>query len=185
MSNLIRFTGLAALLGGAVFISAVALTVALRADYFWLNVLGMPLIALGMLGIHAGQSGRLSTLAKNALLVGALGALLALACLVVLALGGNEVLWLLSMAGMFAWMLGSALFGLSIFRARSLPASWAGLLLCAGFVGLFVYNIQPEVGIVRQIIGGLLLGLFAFGWMALGNALWSDKTMKRSALAAL
>ncbi len=184
MSNLIRLTGLATLLGGAVVISVVVLTIAMRAEFAFLLTLGIALIAMGMLGIRIEYSEQLGVLAKFALLVGALGALLAAACTIVLTLGDNDALWWIAVAGLFAWTLGSALFGLSIFRARSVPVSWAGALLCAGIVGLFVFNTQPEVGIVRQVLGGLLLGLFAVGWMALGYALWSDKTVKRPTLAA-
>ncbi len=170
-SNLIRLGGPAAILGGVLFIvtwvlGGFAESGALNGAFFeFFRVLTMALLTVGVAGLYLYQSRRFGKLGKA-------GFYLSLAGFSVAAIGGLAIflvelmigkdstpIWLFVIAHLLAagmYLIGSMIFAIATYRARTLPRGGA-LLLIAG----------PLVSVA-----------FGAGWVWLGYALFfSDRSM--------
>ena len=180
-SSLIRWSGLTAMLGGALWIVVWAiegaLPVAAPGAYktgfesfnFW-SGLALLLIFLGLAGAYLRQIRQIG-------LIGHLG--FALPWIGAALMGGGRLgqvlgmggVWVLVILGAFASTVGTILFGIATLRARVLPLSCA-VLLIVGALLLFVTD--PEN---RQAFLALPFGM---AWIWLGYALLRDGGERRA-----
>ena len=155
-SDLIRWSGLAAILAGVGLISDILFKVALP------DLLAALLMVVGLLGLHTLQKndyGWIGRVGFWTVLVGSLGQVLGV---VVFWLGSAALIWLASPVGFVAVPIGLMLYGIATLQARVLPR-WCGL-------GLTI--IPPITLVLGDNYGSVLLGLL---WLALGYVLWSWK----------
>ena len=155
-SDLIRWSGLAAMLAGVGLISDILFKVALP------DLLAALLMVVGLLGLHTLQkddSGWIGRVGFWTVVVGSLGQVLGV---VVFWLGSAALIWLASPVGFVAVPIGLLLYGVATLQARVLPR-WCGL-------GLII--IPPITLVLGDNYGSALLGLL---WLALGYVLWSWK----------
>lgn len=182
-SNLIRWGGLAAMLGGLLWIVAAIITaskprgcigpaecdvMAMRdtSDVAPLLLLALLLSAVGLAGmvIRAWNTGRLDRLGQVSVALCAVGVIL-----LVLGMGLNaisEVFWALVPLGGLALVIGLALVGIGALRMEALPR-WAAVLLVIGSLGMLGFNDQNA-----QVLMAIPFGI---GWVAVGYALWSGR----------
>jgi hypothetical protein len=182
-SNLIRWGGLAAMLGGLLWIVAAIITaskprgcigpaecdvMAMRdtSDVAPLLLLALMLSAVGLAGmvIRAWNTGRLDRLGQVSVALCAVGVML-----LVLGMGLNaisEVFWALVPLGGLALVIGLALVGIAALRMEALPR-WAAVLLIIGSLGMLGFNDQNA-----QVLMAIPFGI---GWVAVGYALWSGR----------
>jgi hypothetical protein len=182
-SNLIRWGGLAAMLGGLLWIVAAIITaskprgcigpvecdvMAIRdtSDVTPLLLLALMLSAVGLAGmvIRAWNTGRLDRLGQVSVALCAVGVML-----LVLGMGLNaisEVFWAFVPLGGLALVIGLALVGIAALRMEALPR-WAAVLLVIGSLGMLGFNDQNA-----QVLMAIPFGI---GWVAVGYALWSGR----------
>jgi hypothetical protein len=182
-SNLIRWGGLAAMLGGLLWIVAAIITaskprgcigpaecdvMAMRdtSDVAPLLLLALMLSAVGLAGmvIRAWNAGRFDRLGQVSVALCAVGVML-----LVLGMGLNaisEVFWALVPLGGLALVIGLALVGIAALRMEALPR-WAAVLLVIGSLGMLGFNDQNA-----QVLMAIPFGI---GWVAVGYALWSGR----------
>lgn len=186
-SNPIRLSGLAAMLGGVMFtVYAIGVSYMPRGcigdtecatrpmretgvfELFFL--LALPLILAGMVGLalRARQTGRFGRLGWTGVVAGVVGvATLVGAILVQAGLFGGDfsLMPFFVISGGLALIVGFALVGIAVLRARVLPL-WASALLVASTIAMLGFNDQNA---------WVLLGIpFALAWVAAGYILWSD-----------
>jgi hypothetical protein len=187
-SSLIRWSGLAAMLGGALWAAGAVLTAskprgcigaecafrpmrefgALDAVVALLAVL---LLTVGVAGLvtrarHADRFGRLRSVG---LVTGAVGAALLVVSSLVQAIffGGDFPLMpLFVIPGVLALVVGFLLLGFAVLRAKVLPR-WAAVLLVVGSLAMLGFNDQNAQA--------LMAIPFGIAWVAVGYALWSDR----------
>jgi hypothetical protein len=155
-SDLIRWSGLAAILAGVGLISDILFKVALP------DLLAALLMVVGLLGLHTVQKddyGWIGRVGFWTVVVGSLGQVLGVT---VFWLGSAALIWLASPVGFVAVPIGLMLYGIATLQARALPR-WCGL-------GLII--IPPITLVLGDNYGSALLGLL---WLALGYVLWSWK----------
>ncbi len=166
-SDLVRWGGLAAMLGGALWVIVFALY-ALRSSgpgleppYRSFEGLGFPallsllLIMLGFVGLHIWRRevyGRLGTVGFVLALVGA----------VVLVVSGAS--WPMGLVGAFALMVGSLLVGAAALVTSALPR-WGAIVLMVGSLAFFLFNTETA-----QAWFALPYGV---AWIAVGYLLWA------------
>jgi hypothetical protein len=182
-SNLIRWGGLAAMLGGLLWIVAAIITASKprgcigpaecdvmgirdTSDVTPLLLLALMLSAVGLAGmvIRAWNTGRLDRLGQVSVALCAVGVIL-----LVLGMGLSaisEVLWALVPLGGLALVTGLALVGIGALRMEALPR-WAAVLLVIGSLGMLGFNDQNA-----QVLMAIPFGI---GWVAVGYALWSGR----------
>ena len=182
-SNLIRWGGLAAILGGLIWIVAAIITaskprgcigpaecdvMAMRdtSDVAPLLLLALLLSAMGLarMFIRARNTGRLDRWGQIGVVLCAAGV-----ALLVLGMGLNaisEVFWALVPLGGLALVIGLALVGIGALRMEALPR-WAAVLLVIGSLGMLGSNDQNA-----QVLMAIPFGI---GWLAVGYALWSGR----------
>jgi hypothetical protein len=182
-SNLIRWGGLAAILGGLIWIVAAIITaskprgcigpaecdvMAMRdtSDVTPLLLLALMLSAVGLAGmvIRAWNTTHLDRLGQVSVALCAVGVML-----LVLGMGLNaisEVFWALVPLGGLALVIGLALVGIAALRMEALPR-WAAVLLVIGSLGMLGFNDQNA-----QVLMAIPFGI---GWVAVGYALWSGR----------
>jgi hypothetical protein len=172
-SDLIRWGGLAAMLGSLAYLVSVLLgflvsettttIVHFLADSF--AVVPVLLILVGMVGFHTLQKANYGGMGRGGfytVLVGLLAQVLG----TISHLSGSEALdWLVFPVGIVLMIAGLVLYGAATLQARVLPR-WCGL----GFV------VVPPVVIVLEVLlegyGEVVFGLL---WLAVGYALWSRR----------
>ena len=186
----VRWSGPAAVLGGALWIVGAVMTAlkpegcigdacdlpgrsmrgsgALEAVLFLAAVL---LIALGAVGVVllARASGRLGPAGRAGLVLGlaGVGLLLAGGLAQALLFGGDfPAMPLFVLPGMLALVTGFLLLGVAVLRAGAVPR-WAGGLLMVGALALLGFNDQNAQA--------LLAVPFGLAWVAVGTALWSGR----------
>jgi hypothetical protein len=179
ISNLIRWSGPAAILGGVLcFFGSFLLE---SSGILW--AAGFAFLVVGITGIylhlrHLERFGLLGT-------VGFYMSIFAFVVLSIISLGDLLNLWgsqWLDTLGLLwsPWLiLGSALFGVAILRARRLPRGGAWLLIVFAFaeLGATLANIIAIVVFGGSSLGWLWVvaaGLFGVGWVWLGYGLWSE-----------
>lgn len=164
LSNLIRWCGLSAMLGGVVFMSdaALVLTVADPTEDRWLDMFfaaGILLVVVGLVGFHELQKGSYGLIGRVGFYTVVAASLIQVAGLVGFLLGSAALEWLI-LAGGLGSLAGFALYGIATLRAGVLPR-WCG------------------VAIIVALPASIPLGeyaslLFGFIWLTLGYALWSQ-----------
>ena len=189
-SDLIRWGGPAAIMGGALWIAGAVIT-ALKPEgcigdecYLpgrsmregsaldaGLSIAGVLLIALGAAAVvsRARASGRLGAWGSVGLIVGLAGvAVLLIAALVQALFYGGDFPYmpLFVLPGGLALVLGFLLLGIAVLRARVL-ARWAGVLLVIGALAMLGFNDQNAQA--------LLAIPFGIAWVAIGFALRSER----------
>ena len=204
---LIRWGGLAAMLGGVLWI-AVRVLVLLEPPPFSYDaynrmfVAPLLLLLVGLLGFSVRRAGGCGRLART-------GTVAALAGCTLLIVGnvtefwlvlaqskpnanaayqsgaeevwiGSEIGWILFLLGFLILSIGLVLFGAAAVRASELP-KWRALPLMVGAAGLTAFLFGPFLVTVAD----LLLTLIGLGWMLLGYVLWSggDEAARQPARA--
>ena len=182
-SNLIRWGGLAAMLGGTLWIVAAIITafkprgcigpeecdvMAMRdtSDVAPLLLLALLLSAMGLAAmfIRARNTGRLDRWGQIGVALCAVGVALLVVGMVLNAI--SEVFWALVPLGGLALVIGLALAGFAALRMEALPR-WAAVLLVIGSLGMLGFNDQNA-----QVLMAIPFGI---GWVAVGYALWSGR----------
>ena len=171
-ARLLRWSGLAAMLGGIVWLSAIVLygfqpegpPGMWRQGWFSPNTAiaaALALILLGVLATHARQRARAGRLGLAAVVLACLG--LALLAAVRLAVDLELVPAWPTVGGAFAvFFVGLLLLGVSIIRAAVLPRAAGGLLIL-GILAFFIGNFEDA--------SIWLFLLFGAAWVWLGYAL--------------
>lgn len=164
---LIRWGGLAAIVGGVLFLAFPLLGYArVSVPFFGGMVGGLLLTCVGMVGFHALQSQRYGR-------VGVAGFWLVVVASLVVAFGvADYFIWgdFLQQAppawlgwGLLVLVVGFVLFGSATLRARVLPR-WCGV----------VFIVATPAALASSTVGAFAAVFVVFGlaWLALGYALW-------------
>jgi hypothetical protein len=203
-SGLIRWSGLAALLGGALWVPygifemlepwggdvvyredvgySVITDAPLFVTYSLPGSLAVLLTSLGLLGVVAllgassGRTGRISLVLEYvALALAALGLAGVIVLFDPLFTGGR-------IFGSLALGTATLLAGVNALRSR-VASGWTVALLVLGLGGVFLLPLWPLVYALMwlpEAAGAAFIALFGLGWMAVGYALWSEKSEIRS-----
>jgi hypothetical protein len=168
-SDLIRWSGLAAMLGGVFWVVwsllyRVSFEAAGGSFADVLLLLAALLTLAGLVGLHALQGGNYGSVGRAGFYTATLG-LLSQALAALLLLMGYEVLWLLAPVGSLTVLVGLVLYGAATLQARVL-APWCGLVLIVVPPIAFYLNSKVFYG---------SLALFGVLWVALGYVLWSRR----------
>ncbi len=185
-SNLIRWGGLAAMLGGVLFIAKMLYDAndapPWPTDITDTLIFTVPLLWLvGVAGLYARCRESLGRLGKAGFIVPFIGA----AASVVGAIGvfviGVDSLWDVFAYGLLALLAGLMLVGIATIRADALRQSSA-LPILIGVLGLLMFFSNPDgPGVSRNVMDLLRLTrlvsmvLYGAGWVLLGYALWLGK----------
>ncbi len=164
-TNLIRWGGVAAMLGGVVFLmdTALTLTVVNPSEDRWpdvLFVIGILLVVVGLVGFHELHRGSYGRIGRAGFYTVVIASLIQVVGLVGFLLGSMALEWLILVGGLGS-LVGFALYGAAILRAGVLPL-WCG------------------VAIIIALPSSIPLGeyanlLFGIVWLALGYILWSQR----------
>jgi len=184
-SPLIRWTGMAAILGGAIWILSYVMNAFTQdgtravlglSEPGWRTVLNLALVFFiaALLGLHRQRRDRLRRLGLGGLLV-------SVVALVAMLVGNvlefwvfppsNHAGWITFLVGFFVLGLGNMGLGTGAIRSRALNTYTAALLICWLPVGLLGLLLRP-MGVSNVMTGVVLLGLIPFAWIALGYDLW-------------
>ncbi len=197
-SRLIRLGGLAAILGGVLWI-AVRVLVLLQPPPFsydaYNRIFVAPLLLLlvGLLGLSVRSAGGRGRLARTGTIAALVGCALLIAGNVaefwlVLVQSkpnanaayqsgaeevwiGSEIGWMLFLLGFLILSIGLVLFGVAAVRANE-PPRWRALPLMIGVAGLIAFLFGPFLVAVAD----LLLTLIGVGWILLGYLLRSARS---------
>jgi hypothetical protein len=189
-SSLIRWSGLAAMLGGALWAAGAVLTAskprgcigaecafrpmrefgALDAVVALLAVL---LLTVGVAGlvVLARSVGRFGKMGKTGVVIGAVGAaLIVIASLIQAVFFGGDfpLMPFFVLPGLLAVVVGFVLLGVAILRARVLPR-WAAAVLIVGALAMLGANEQTA-----WVLMSIPLGI---AWVTVGYLLWSGSRM--------
>lgn len=181
--NLIRGGGVVAILGGILWIVAAIITAskprgcigpecdvgAMRdsSDVAPFLLLALLLSAMGLAGmvIRTRNAGRLDRWMQTSVALCAVGAALLVLGMVLSVI--SEVFWVLAPLGGLALVIGLALVGIVALRTGALTR-WAAVLLVIGSLGMLGFNDQNA-----QVLMAIPFGI---GWLAVGYALWSERS---------
>jgi hypothetical protein len=170
-SNIIRWGGIAAMLGGVFWVvwsllGRVSFEAADSSFAHGLLLLAALLTLAGLVGLHALQGANYGRIGRGGFYTAAVGLLIqALAALFLLGSDAWEITlqWLVAPVGSLIILVGLVLYGAATLQARVL-APWCG-------VGLIV--VPPLAFYMNSKIFYGSLALFGVLWMALGYMLWS------------
>jgi hypothetical protein len=186
-SDLVRRGGLAAMLGGALFVVSALLIASMPRGCIGdecelrpmretgvagaLLMLALLLVVIGAAGLvlRVRLAGRLGRLGKTGIVVAAVGAALpVIGGLLqgVLFEGDYPLMPLFVIPGVLALVVGFALLGLAVLQARVLPR-WAAVALVVGSLAMLGFNDQNAQALMA-IPNGI-------AWAAVGYLLWSEK----------
>ncbi len=159
-SELIRWGGLAAMLGCVVWVVEGLLILAVPQTAWTdaLFIIGILSVVAGLFGFHALQKDHYGRVGRGGLWTVALATLAQVVGLVVFLLGSPALEWLVFPVGTSAVLIGFVLYGAATLQARILPR-WCGIAI---IVGPFLFLLGDYAGI-----------LFGLVWLALGYVLWS------------
>ncbi len=190
-SALIRWGGLAAMLGGTLWVigtliqaskprGCIAQECAFRpmretgALDGILTLLAVLLLAVGAVGLVTliRRSGRFGRAGKAGVLIGAVGAALLVIVILIQAMfygGGEEFpLWPpFVITGLLALVVGFVLVGITILRAGVLPR-WVAVLIIVGALAMLGFN--------DQTWRALMAIPFGVAWVAVGYVMWSGES---------
>jgi hypothetical protein len=186
-SDLVRWGGLAAILGGALFVVSALLIASMPRGCIGgecalepmrdtgvagaLLMLALLLVVMGAAGlvVRVRRAGRLGRLGRTGIVVAAVGAALpVIGGLVqgVLFDGDYPLMPFFVIPGVLALVVGFVLLGLAVLQARVLPR-WAAVLLVIGSLAMLGFNDQNAQALMA-IPNGI-------AWMTVGYLLWSGK----------
>ncbi len=194
-SNWIRWSGLVGILGGVLwalwYVGAyfVGWGVPSSPEYDTYETYNrlMPIVLLllmvGLAGAHALQRGVYGWLGKAGFALASMG-------LVVMIIGNvaefwafteeayrsgslRDGAWMAFGLGLFAFYVGSVLFGIATLRAGMLPRLGAFLLLIWFPAGFVMSGLLQLVSVPEYLSFSGMSGLCGLGWAVLGYALWS------------
>ncbi len=198
-SNLIRCGGLAAMVGGAIWVPygvfemlepwgtdtvyrddvgySLITNTLLFVTYSLPGSLALLLTSLGLLGVVARLGLRAGRIARIGLILTYVAVALA-----ILSLAGVIVLFdpLFTSGRVFGSLaLGTATFlaGVDALRSRA-AQGWTTALIALGLAGIFLFPLWPLVYAlmwVPEAAGAGFIALFGLGWLAVGYALWSER----------
>jgi len=180
----LRIGGYAAIVGGLLWFIALALNAindGAESGAWWVGiviVVATITTLVALIGLSAFQARRHQVLIWAAFAIPAAGGVIGLfgfAAMVVLdnsdAIVGGMSVWAISSFGLLTLLVGSGLFALATWRARSLSRA-AAALLAVGAIGTVPALTGLTGGLVPSEVAGLVLVLcvFAFpaGWTAIG-----------------
>ena len=186
-SRTIRWSGLSAMLGGALFVVSAVVIASMPRGCIGdecasrpmretgaagaLLTLALLLVVIGAAGlvIRARDAGRFGILAKTGIVVAALGAALPVVGSLVQGIlfeGAYPYMPYFVIPGVLALVIGFVLVGISVLRAGVLPR-WAAVLLIVGTLAMLGFNDQNALALLA-ISNGI-------GWVAVGYVLWSGR----------
>jgi len=198
-SNLIRWDGLAAMVGGALWVPygvfemlepwgvdtvysddvgySLITNTSLFVTYSLPGSLALLLTSLGLLGVVARLGLRAGRIARIGLILTYVAVALA-----ILSLAGVIVLFdpLFTSGRVFGSLaLGIATFLVGVDAPRRRAAQgWTAALMALGLAGIFLFPLWPLVYAlmwVPEIAGAAFIALFGLGWLAVGYALWPGR----------
>ena len=186
-SNLIRWGGLAAMVGGVLwalwYVGASLVGGENYQTYNRLMPIVLLLLAVGLVAFYAAQKGSHRLLGTTGFVVALVGLFVMIAGNVVEfwafteeAYGPNSLrnsAWMAFGLGMFAFYVGTMLVGIGTLRARMLPSSGALLLMIWFPLGFVVSSLLQLVGVPEALAFSGLTALLGAGWAVLGYAVWS------------
>lgn len=171
-SDIIRWGGIAAMLGGVLWVvwsNLFRVSVEAAGGPFadGLLLLAALLTLAGLVGLHALQGGRYGRMGRAGFYTAAVGLFVQALAALVLLIGSEATFlqWLVAPVGSLTVLVGLVLYGAATLQARVL-APWCGL-------GLIVI---PPIAFYmnsRVFYGGL--ALYGVLWVALGYVLWSRR----------
>jgi hypothetical protein len=174
--SLIRWSGVAAVLGGALLVLKGVVIILSDADPSFVPPATF-LFALGMVGLHARLEGRGGLLGGVGVVLAWVAVVTSAVNLIALALGLTPeqpplpiLLQVTYMVAFLGILIGLLFLGIAVLRARVMPPRRNAVPLA---VGILWFPLQG-VGFVISDGVGLMLGGLA--WMFLGYILWSEKS---------
>jgi len=183
-SVLVRWGGLAAMLGGVMWVfkgGAIMLTGEQPPVVFGA---ALPLFAAGLVGLHARLGGRGGRLGRTGLLIAYAALVSALVVLVgsTLAPAGwapNEdsvtpLTPFIVLAG-FGPFVGLVLLGIATLRVKAMPSPWNALPLVMGAGAFPLMLVGGVLELVNERLFELPIVLLGFAWVLLGYSVWSGK----------
>ncbi len=169
-SDIIRWSGIAAMLGGVLWMAwsllfRVSLEAAGGPFAHGLLLLAALLTLAGLVGLHALQGGNYGRVGRAGFYTAAVALLAQALAAFVLLMGSEALLWLVAPVGSLVLMVGLVLYGAATLHAMVLPP-WCGLVLIVVPPIAFYLNSKVFYG---------SLALFGVLWVALGYVLWSRR----------
>lgn len=186
LSNVIRWSGLAALLGGVLIVAYAVIVASMPRGCigdecaFWqmrdtgsadaLLLFGLLFVAAGAVGLmlRLREIGRFGWLGRSGGIVGAVGFVLLVLAGVTGAItdGMSPLMPVFVVPGLLAVIAGLLLLGVAVLRTRVLPL-WVDLLL--------IVSLLAMVGFNDQNWRALMAVPFGVAWVVVGYVLWSEK----------
>ena len=167
-STLIRMGGLAAMVGGLMWVvkgGAILLTGQQPPVVF---EAALPLFAFGLLGLHARLDGRGGPLGKAGVLIAY--AALASAAIVLM----TPLAPFYAVAG-FGPFLGLVLLGSATLQARIFPSPWSALPLAMGLGGPLLILAGGGLALISERLLEIPIVLVGFAWVLLGYSVLAVK----------
>lgn len=172
-SDIIRWGGIAAMLGGVLWVVwsnlfRVSIEVAGGPFSDGLLLLAALLTLAGLVGLHALQVGNYGRIGRAGFYTAAVGLLVQALAALVLLMGSEAsfLQWLVAPVGSLTVLVGLLLYGAATLQARVL-ARWCGLALIVVPPIAFYMNSKVFYG---------SLALYGVLWVALGYVLWSRRS---------
>jgi hypothetical protein len=167
-SDIIRWGGIAAMLGGVLWVVwsllfRVSFEAAGGPFAHALLLLAALLTLAGLVGLHALQGGNYGPIGQVGFYTAAVALLAQALAALFLLMGSEALLWLVAPVGSLVLMVGLVLYGAATLQAMVLPP-WCGLALIVVVPIAFYLNSKVFYG---------SLALFGVLWVALGYVLWS------------
>ena len=186
LADLMRWSGMAAILAGVLLIVSMLLTELVAEGFFYLFALVFLLLAVALPGLHARQAGRSGLLGRIGFVAALIGAVAFVVLLAVVGVAetffgfdpdASDVVGLVLFVAFIAFMVGIVLFGIATARAGVFPPA-AGLLLALGLLGGLVIDLLTGAFFDEDATSwGYFIALtaFAVGLIWLGYTLRSER----------
>ena len=186
LADLMRWSGMAAILAGVLLIVSMLLTELVAESFFYLFALVFLLLAVALPGLHARQDGRSGLLGRIGFVAALIGAVAFVVLLAVVGVAENffgfdpdasDVVGLVLFVAFIAFIVGIVIFGIATARAGVFPRA-AGLLLALGLLGGLVIDLLTGAFFDEDATEwGYFIGLtaFAVGLIWLGYTLRSER----------
>jgi hypothetical protein len=186
-SKSVRWSGLAAMLGGALFVVSAVVIASMPRGCIGdecasrpmretgvagaLLMLALLLVVIGAAGlvIRVRDAGRLGSLGKTGIVLGAVGAALPVIGSLIQGIlfdGDYPLMPYFVIPGVLALVVGFVLLGLAVLQAKVLPR-WTAVLLIVGTLAMLGFNDQNARALMA-IPNGI-------AWVAVGYVLWSGR----------